>query len=261
MTMSQASGTSADPAGKPSVRRAPRRRTPLMIALFLVTVALLLWAADSLARTAAQNQLADQIHQQTEGSASPPTVVIGGTVFLPQVLRGRYDEVTIAFPELTDGPLRLRDVYAQLSGVHVPFRDVLTGAANPILVDHAEEQAFLTYDDLNIYLAAVGQPVTVQGSGSDGTVLLTGSVQLGTSTVTGTAEARVAAAGDAVAVTPTRLISDSPLASLSQVLLGERFTFLIPLDPLPFGEQVTDIQVQEQGFLIRAQGDDLLVTP
>ena len=79
--------------------------------------------------------------------------------------------------------------------------------------------------------------------------------------MTGTAQARIAAAGDAVAVTPTRLISDSPLASLSQVLLGERLTFLIPLDPLPFGEQVTDIQVQEQGFLIRAHGDDLLVTP
>jgi hypothetical protein len=45
------------------------------------------------------------------------------------------------------------------------------------------------------------------------------------------------------------------------VLLGERFTFLIPLDPLPFSEQVTDIQVQEQGFLIRAHGEDLLVTP
>ena len=72
--------------------------------------------------------------------------------------------------------------------------------------------------------------MTVQGSGGDGTVLLTGSVQLGTSTVTGTGDARIAAAGDAIAVTPTRLISDSPLASLSQVLLGERFTILIPLD-------------------------------
>ena len=260
MTTSHVPGTAAVPAGEPAARRTPRRRTPLMIALFLVTVALLLWAADSLARTAAPKFLSAGGSGPRVGFA-PPTVVIGGTVFLPQVLRGRYDEVTIAFPELSDGPLRLRDVYAQLSGVHVPFRDVLTGAANPILVDHAEEQAFLTYDDLNIYLAAVGQPVTVQGSGSDGTVLLTGSVQLGTSTVTGTAQARIAAAGDAVAVTPTRLISDSPLASLSQVLLGERFTFLIPLDPLPFGEQVTDIQVQEQGFLIRAQGDDLLVTP
>ena len=231
-----------------------------MLTLFLLTVALLLWAADSLARTSAQSQLADQVQQQTE-SWAPPTVVVGGTVFLPQVLRGRYDEVTIASAELSDGPLRLRDVYAQLSGVHVPFRDVLTGDTNPILIDHAEEQAFLTYDDLNNYLAAVGRPVTVQGSGADGTVLLTGSVQLGTSTLTGTAEARVTAAGDAVAMTPTRLISDSPLASLSQVLLGERFTFLIPLDPLPFGEQVTDITVQEQGFLIRAQGDDLLITP
>ena len=167
--------------------------------------------------------------------------------------------MTIAFPELTDGPLRLRNVYAELSGVHVPFRDVLMGAANPILVDHADEQAFLTYDDLNSYLAAMGQPVTVQGTG-DGTVLLTGSVQLGTSTVTGTAEARIAAAGDAVAVTPTRLVSDSPLGTLSQVLLGERFAFLIPLDPLPFGEQVTGVDVQGDGLRIRAQGNHLLVT-
>jgi len=260
MTTSQAPGTSADPDREPSARRTPPRRTAWMIALFLVTVALLLWAADSLARTAAQNQLADHIHQQTEGLA-PPTVVIGGTVFLPQVLRGQYDDVAISFPELSDGPLRLSDVHAQLSGVHVPFRDVLTGAANPILVDHADEQAFLTYDDLNTYLAAIGQPVTVQGSGGDDTVILTGTVQLGTSTVTGTAEAHINAAAEAVAVTPTRLISDSPLASLSQVLLGQRFTFLIPLDPLPFGEQVTDIQVQEQGFLIRAHGDNLLVAP
>ena len=66
MTTSQAPGTSADPAGKQSDRRTRRRRTPLMIALFLVTVALLLAAADWLARTVAQNRLADQIHQQTE---------------------------------------------------------------------------------------------------------------------------------------------------------------------------------------------------
>ncbi|MGS0687391.1 LmeA family phospholipid-binding protein [Nakamurella sp. GG22] len=231
-----------------------------MIALFLVTVALLLGAADWLARTVAQSQLADEIHHQT-GSLAQPTVVIGGPVFLPQVLRGRYDQVAITFPELRDGPLILRDVHARLSGVHVPFRDVLTGSVNPLPVDHADEQALLTYDDLNSYLAAVGQSVTVQRRHDDGTVLLTGSIRLGASTVTGTAEARISAAGDAVAVTPTRLISNNPLASLSQVLLGERFTFLIPLDPLPFGEQVTDIQVQEQGLLIRAHGDSLLVTP
>ena len=259
MTRPQAPVTPADPAAKPSAR--PRRRRPtLMIVLFLVTVAVLLWAADWLARTVAQNQFADQIYQQT-GSSTQPTVTIGGIVFLPQVLRGRYDQVAITFPELSDGPLRLRDVHTELSGVHVPFRDVLTGAANPILIDHADEQALLTYDDLNSYLAAVGQSVTVESSGASGTVLLTGSVQLGTSTVSGTAEAHIAAAGDAVAVTPTRLVSDSPLGGLSQVLLGERFTFLIPLDPLPFGEQVTDIQVQEQGLVIRAQGYDLLVTP
>ena len=259
MTTPQAPAPPAGPTAKPSAHRARRPRLTLMIVLFLITVALLLGAADWLARTAAQNQLADQIQQHTDGS-TPPTVTIGGTLFLPQVLRGRYDQVAITFPEVSDGPLRLRDVYAALSGVHVPFRDILTEAQNPILVDHADEQAFLTYDDLNSYLAAVGQPVTVHGDGA-GTVLLTGSVQLGTSTVTGTAQARITAAGDAVAVTPTRLVSDSPLAAVSEVLLGERFTFLIPLDPLPFGEQVTDIQVQEHGFLIRAQGDNLLVTP
>ena len=260
MTTPQAPATPADPAAKPRAHRTRRRRPTLMMVLFVVTVAALLWAADWLARTVAQNQLADQIYRQT-GGPTPPTVTIGGTVFLPQVLRGRYDEVAITFPELSDGPLRLLNVHAELSGVHVPFRDVLTGSANPILVDDADEQALLTYDDLNSYLAAVGQPVTVESSGVGGTVLLTGSVQLGTSTVSGTAEARITAAGDAVAVTPTRLVSDSPLAGLSQVLLGERFTFLIPLDPLPFGEQVTDIQVQEQGFVIRAHGHDLLITP
>ena len=138
MTTAQAQSTSADPAGKPSARSTGRSRPALMTAFFLVTVALLLWAADWLARTVAQNQLADQIHQQT-GSWTQPTVVIGGPVFLPQVLRSRHRN-----SRTERRPLRLRDVFAQLSGVHVPFRDVLTGAANPFLVDHADEQAFPT---------------------------------------------------------------------------------------------------------------------
>ncbi len=258
MTRPPPAETAADSAQKSSARRVRRSHPALLIATFLVTVVLLLWAADRLARTVAQNRLTDEIRQQTDG-LTEPSVSIGGAFFIPQVLRGRYDRVTIAFPELTDGPIRLQNVHAELSGVHVPFRDVLVGAAGPILVDHADEQAFLTYDDLNSYLSAMGQPVTVQGT-DDATVLLTGSVQVGTSTVTGTAEARIAAAGDAVAVTPTRLVSDGPLGTLSEVLLGERFTFLIPLDPLPFGEQVTSVDVQDDGFLIRAQGDDLLIT-
>jgi hypothetical protein len=50
MTTAQAQSTSADPAGKPSARSTGRSRPALMTAFFLVTVALLLWAADWLAR-------------------------------------------------------------------------------------------------------------------------------------------------------------------------------------------------------------------
>jgi hypothetical protein len=259
MTAPPAQPTQPVPTEAATRRGARRSRPLLLIGTFVVTVALLIWGADWVARRVAENQLAGEIENQT-GSLTDPAVAIHGAFFLPQVFRGEYDRVDITFRELTDGPLRLQNVQAQLSGVHVPFRDVLVRASNPVLVEHADEQAFLTYEDLNTYLAATAQPVTVQGTDS-GLVLLTGSIQLGDATVVGTAEARIAAQGNAVAVTPTRLVSDSPLATISQVLLGERFTFLIPLDPLPFGEQVTEIDPQEGGLLIRAQGDDLVLAP
>jgi hypothetical protein len=229
----------------------------MAVGTFVLAVALLLAGADWIARTLVQNQLAGEIGDQA-GTLTDPTVAVHGVVFLPQVFRGRYDRVDIAFPELTDGPLRLQDVRAELSGVHVAFRDVVLRADTPVLVEHADEQAFLTFDDLNRFLAATGQPVTVEGADS-GLVLLTGSIRLGGSTVDGSAEARISAQGDAVAVIPTRLITESPLATIGQALLGERFTLLIPLDPLPFGERITEVDVQETGLLIRAEGNDIVL--
>jgi len=42
---------------------------------------------------------------------------------------------------------------------------------------------------------------------------------------------------------------------------GQRFTLLIPLHQLPFGQQITSIAVQGSGITVHTQGSNIVVAP
>ena len=248
------------PAQRPGRRQRVRRRRTIALAISVILgTALLVWGADWLARWGAQSLLASNIEDYT-GSPEPPTVVIGGDFFLPQVIRGRYEHVEVAMPSVTDGPLRLESLTADLYGVHVPFHDILVGHSNSVLIDSTHEAALLRWEDLNNYLEFTGRTVRIEPTGT-GEVLLTATTSVLGTSVSASAEAELSADGGAIAVHPRRLRTDSAIDSASELLLGRRFTFIVPLDPLPFGQTVTEIEVLEGGLLIQAQGADVVVIP
>ncbi len=223
----------------------------------MVLVAVL-WATDWLARTSAQALLARKIQTETAVSETP-TVRVDGLFFLPQVIRGRYDTVHIGMVDLTAGPLRVASLNSELHGVRLPFHDVLVGSANDILIDSASEQALITFDDLNAYLESTDRSVRVEPS-DGGNVRLTATVTVLGQEISASADAEISAADGAVAIRPTRLNTNTDLDASSEALLGRRLTVVVPMDPLPFGQQINEIRTVDAGFIVDAGGSNIVIT-
>jgi hypothetical protein len=248
-------------AGSPGAprRRPTRRRTAAVAVSVVIGVVVLLVGADWLARVGAQSLLSRQIQDAT-GVLTSPVVQVHGGPFLPQVVAGYYDTVEVELVDVSSGPLTISTLSATLTGVHLPFHDVLVRKVDRIHIDSAEQTAFLTYDDINSYLSMSGHRVQVQPA-PDGEVTLTGTVTVLGTEVSASAVAQIDSRDGALSLKPTRLDTDTPLDRASEILLGQRFTLLIPLDPLPFGQQIRSIEARDDGFLVEAGGSGIIVNP
>ena len=242
----------------PGRRRTSRPATVLALVVVLGTAALL-WAADGLSRVGAQTLVARAVQQQS-GAEQRPAVRVQGLALLPQTVRGRYDEVHVDLPSVEAGPLRLTGLHADLRGVRLSFHDVLVQDVHRITVERATQDAVLRWDDLNRYLRLTSRPVSAAPGGPAGGIRLTASVRALGRTVTTTAGATLAADEEGIAIRPTGLGSGAAsLDRATRLLLGQRFTIRIPLQALPFGEQVTDIAARPDGLHVRATGTGIRI--
>ena len=239
--------------------RGPRRSTLLLAASVAVGVVLVLWGADRLARWAAETVLARNIQIAT-GVFDRPEVDVHGTFFLLQVISGRYERVEIVLGDLRAGPLRIEHIRADLTGVHVPFHDVLTQDVDIVHIEQTRQVATLRYDDLNTYLDATGRALRIDGA-PDGEVLLTGSVEVLGRRLSASARAVVDAEGGDLAVQPTQVDTRTFLDGTSRLLLRQRFTVVVPMDPLPFGQTLTDVETGGDHVTVDARGSGIVLTP
>jgi hypothetical protein len=239
----------------------PERRRLLLQALgLIVVVALLLWGADTMARIRAQTLLSRNIQDAT-GVAVPPEVDVHGIFFLPQMIRGTYSEVQVTTEGVTGDPLRIDRVESQLFDVQVPFHDVLVRDARRVGIGRSVENLDLTYEDLNAYFAATGRRFAV-APGRDGTVRISGNIEIANQTVPLSADATLAVDGDALRISPESLNTGSEsLDAASRLLLGRRLRLLVPLGTLPFGHQLTGASADHDGVHLTATGTDIVVAP
>lgn len=238
----------AAPAGRP-----PRDHSVLALAISVVVgTVLLLWAAEWLARQGAESVLARTLQERT-GALEPPVIEIEGGPVLLQALRGRYDHVTVSAESLSSGPVRVEGFTAELSDVYLSFHDLLHGSTGRVLVGDAVQDAVLTYDDLNRYLGFTGRSLEVTPT-ADGGIRVTGPVEGPSGTVDVSTEARIEAEDGAVGLQPTELEADQPLRGLEELLVVQRFTVRVPLEPLPFGQRITDVRIEPEGLAVRASG-------
>ena len=234
------------------------RRATVVLALTVVLgTALLLWAAEWLARTGAESVLARTVQERT-GVLEPPTVRVQGSPVLLQALRGRYDDVEVDIGTVSSGPVRLRDVEADLSGVFLSFHDLLDGNTDRVFVEQATEQALLTYDDLDRYLGFTGRPLDAEPAG-DGRLRLSGTVDVLGGVWSISALARVEPEDGALLVEPTQLDASEPLEGVEELLATQRVTFSLPLDPLLVEDRGVDVAVQPSGLAVRTSGSGVVL--
>jgi len=239
-------------------RRMPRPSTVALALGAALGALLLLWGLDRVAHWGAQTLLQRQIQDATGVSAVD--VQVHGALFLPQVVAGSYDDIEVTVRGLRAGPLRIQRVHAELHGVHLSFHDLLLRDVGAVVVDRSSEQALLGYDDLNSYLDATGRPVRVAPAPGDSTTL-TGTVRVLGHDVSASARARLGVRDGSLTVAPTGLATDTALDRASELLLGQRFTFLVPLDPLPFGQELTAVRAGKSGLTVAAGGTGIVVRP
>jgi hypothetical protein len=240
--------------------RPARRRFVLQVLGVVVVVVLLLWGADTLARIGAQTLLERNIQDAT-GVEVRPEVKVRGLLFLPQVIRGAYSEVHVTTRGITSGPLRIDRVDSQLFDVRVPFHDVLVRDIRRVGIGRSVENLDLTYEDLNAYLAATGRRLMLAPS-SDGTVTLSGKVNVLSQNVRVSADATLSVEDDLLRISPQNLgAGPVSLDAASRLLLRQRQTLTVPLGTLPFGHRLTGVEPDQDAVHITAEGAAIVIKP
>lgn len=229
-----------------------RRATAALAVTVVLGTTVFLLAADRLARWGAESVMARAVQERT-GVSEPPSVKVHGSPVLLQALRGRYDDVRVEIPSLSSGPLRMRDYTADLGGVYLSFQDLLDRIPDRLYIEESDEQARLTYDDFDRYLGFVGRPLDAE-PGGNGQMRLTGSIDVLGEIREVSALARVESEDGALIVRPTRLEAADPLEGVAELLVRQRFTFPVPLDPLLFEDRPTEVLVEPSGLLVRTTG-------
>ncbi|MGY1707907.1 DUF2993 domain-containing protein [Geodermatophilus sp. SYSU D00758] len=241
-----------------SGRAGRRQQVAVLLLVTLVGTAALLWGADAVARRAAESLVADEVQEAT-GVTARPEVRVGGGLFLLQALRGRYDSVEVTVRGLSNGPLRIESTRAELTGVRVPLHDLLLQEADAVVVDAAVQEARLRYADLDRYLQFTGRPFRFSPAG-DGEVRLSGTVQALGGSYDVAARARLGAEAGSLVVEPTA-VETGAAPEGTELLLAERLSILVPLDPLPFGQTVTAVQPRDEALVVRTAAEGVVLRP
>jgi len=219
---------------------------------FLVALVVLLalaLAADRAGATFAARAVAQQA-QAEAGLAAEPEVSIGGFPFLTQALAGRYDEVTVRATDVTAGEVRVSGFEAVLTGVDVPLRDALSGSVTSVPVSGVSARALLAYDELT--RRSGDRQLTVAPAG-EGRVRVTGRVEVLGQTLSAVAVSRVEVDGGDLLVTAESYEVGNEIAdAVLTRALGNRLDLRVPVEGLPYGLEVTGIEVEEGGVVVVA---------
>lgn len=224
----------------------------LLITLGVLLV--LLVAADRVGVLVAEQQVAAQVAQQGR-LPGEPDVDITGFPFLTQAVAGRYDDVRISLTADELGQPAGTTAEVSLQGVQLPLSDVLGGRVSQLPVDRVDGTASVPFA---LLAAQLGGDTTLARDG-DG-LRITKTVEVLGQTVPLTAAGTVALDGQDLVVDVSSAAGagiDVPQVVLEQAqqLLDFRYT----LPALPFGLQLTGLQVTDSGVDVTVAATDVVL--
>ncbi len=228
-------------AGRPPRRRRRHRGlTALVVVLVLLVAAAVI--GDHVAKSYAQNRVAEQI-QTSADLHSKPSVNIEGWPFLTQIAAHNLRAVDITANNVTADSGKLAfNVTGRATGVH------LNSSFNGATADHITGQATVPYRSVDTLLP--GGLATMSADPTAGPNAVKVDAAIGS--VTGTV--KLASPGQIV----IQLDSASGLASILGQLAGNSITITIP--KLPAGLVVRSVGVTSQGIAATASASNATLT-
>jgi hypothetical protein len=231
----------------PAVRR--RRRWPLVLLIVLVVLVGLFVAADRIALSLAEDKAASAL-QSSQGLRHEPDVSVEGFPFLTQLLAGKFGEIIVTANDVPVGPDR--DV--TIERVTVDLHDVtVSNNYSTVHANTATADGRIGYTELSRILKT---PVR---AGPSGRLIATPTVHLLGQDFHGTVSA-IVHASSARGITfgdPRVSVGGVRFPPVVTHALAAVFSRAISLAGLPFGVQVTGVDVTSSALVIKLAGHDL----
>ena len=226
-----------------------------LLVVVLVLLVLLL-VADRVGAALAGRAIAAEL-QRSAVLPEQPAVTVEGFPFLTQALRGRYRSIEVEAADVPAEQVTLRALSARLTGVRVPLSEALAGQVSAVPVERVEARVLLGYDDLG--RRSGDRELTVSPAGDR--LRVRGSVRALGQDLVGTAVSRVEVDGDEVVVTAESYeVGNATASALLTRALAGRFDYRFRLSGLPYGLQVTGVQVRPDGLSVTAVATDTVLS-
>ena len=227
-----------------------------LLVVSVVLLALLL-VADRVGAALAGRAIAAEL-QSSGMLPARPDVTVGGFPFLTQALGGQYRSIDVEAADVPAEQVTLRALSAELEGVEVPLSDALSGQVGAVPVERVEARVLLGYDDLS--RRSGDRELTVSPDGDR--LRVRGSARVLGREVMATAVSRVELEGDEVVVTAESYdLGNSTANALVTRALEGGFDYRFRLTGLPYGLEVTGLQVRPDGLSVTATAADTVLSP
>lgn len=227
--------------------KSPMRKFVVLLVFLLIVLV----AADRGLHYTAENMLAREIRAQYELS-SDPEFTIGGFPFLTQLVSGNYSEITVVTGSFAYGDIQLDRVDVRLNDVEVPPGDMLGGNLSPT-AGHVEGTVLIPYSELQRRLP---EGIAVEQEG--GTPRMSGRVAIAGFDVAVQSDVSLDLDGSTLSVRPSDVEIENVPVDVSAV--EEQLAFDIQIPSLPFGLEITDVDLLPNGIEIAGEGDDVPLT-
>ena len=231
----------------------------MITAVFLALVVLLVFAlavalGDRVCLGLAERKASEYLG---EPFGHPPSVRVHGTLFLTQVLRGRYGEIEVSGAGLQIGEMAGTTLNARLYNAILPPRELLIGRTTALSCERAEGRIVLPYGELARVSRIPGLRLSYERERlvASASVPVPGVSQL--ARVSG--EARLTLFGGAVWLRVRGLsVAGISLPGIVVRQLMPSLNVLIPLPPLPYGLHLDELKPEAPGLLVCASADDIV---
>ena len=227
----------------------------LLVAL-LVLAGLLLLADRGLAAVA-ERTVASEL-QAAAGLAAEPDVDLGSVPFLSQAVRGQYDRIEVGSTRVPAGDLVLDRLDAVLLGAQVPLGEALSGAVTRVPVEQVTARALVGYDQLE----QQSGDRRLSFAPDAGRLRVTGTVEVFGKELSAVAVSRLTVVDGDLLVTAESFEVGNDLAdTLLTGALEGRFDLRVPVEGLPYGLAVDDVEVAADGVVVLASATDTVLEP